>query len=49
LLVFGCIIAFFMAGWVGAGMLFWVCLYSSKVIDRHEEKIRTEIRKARPE
>jgi hypothetical protein len=49
LLVFGCIIAFFMAWWVGAGMLFWVCLYSSKVIDRHEEKIRTEIRKARPE
>ena len=48
-LVFCCVIGFFMAWWVGAGMLIWAYLYSTKVIDRHEEKIRAEIRKARPE
>ena len=45
LLVFCCVIGFFMAWWAGVGMLIWTCIYSAKVTERHEAEIRAEIKK----
>jgi len=42
-LVVGGIAGFFAAWWVGLGLLLVAGLYASKVIDRHEAKIKSEL------
>lgn len=43
LLALGTILGFFMAWWIGLGMLIWTCYYASKVSNRHEAEIRAEL------
>ena len=43
LLMLGTILGFFMAWWVGLGMLIWTCYYVTKVSNRHETEIRAEL------
>jgi uncharacterized membrane protein len=43
LLMLGTVLGFFMAWWVGLGMLIWTCYYVTKVSNRHETEIRAEL------
>ena len=47
LLMLGTVIGFFMAWWVGLGMLIWTCYYVTKVSNRHETEIRAELTQAK--
>jgi len=43
LLMLGTVLGFFMAWWVGLGMLIWTCYYVTKVSNCHEIEIRAEL------
>ena len=45
LLLGGCVIGFFIAWWVGVGLLVLAGYYITKVTERHEAEIRAEIKK----
>ncbi len=47
LLILGTVLGFFMAWWVGLGMLIWTCYYVTKVSNRHETEIRAELTQAK--
>lgn len=43
LLLFGSVLGFFMAWWIGLGMLIWAGYYATTARNRHEAEIRAEL------